>query len=82
MGLFLQFGEYSNKFTRVKTIVFTAPTTRPAYPQIDGYSDILGTLYNLGDRANPPNTNPKPNPFGENVKKEYHYMQKLLGHNH
>ena len=55
---------------------------RPAYPQIDGHSDILGTLYNLGDRANPPNTNPKPNPFGENVKKEYHYMQKLLGHNH
>ena len=52
---------------------------KSTYPEIDGKSDILGTLYNLGDRAKAPNKNPKPNSFGENVKKEYYYMRKLLG---
>ena len=49
------------------------------YPIIDGKSDVLGTLFNLGDRANAPNPNPKTIPFGDKVKDNYHYMQYLLG---
>jgi len=49
------------------------------YPEIAGRSAILGTLYNLGDRANAPNPNPNSNPFGDIVKKNYHCMQELLG---
>ena len=52
---------------------------RNAYPDIDGHSDILGTLYNLGKNANAPNGNPRPNDFGVQVKKEYFYMKDLLG---
>ena len=48
------------------------------YPEIDGRSAILGTLYNLGDRANDPNPNPSPNDFGINVRNEYEYMRELL----
>lgn len=50
------------------------------YPQIDGKSDILGTLYNIGEYGSRgPNSNPNATPFGENVKKEYYYMRDLLG---
>ena len=45
---------------------------------IDGKTDILATLFNQGEKK-PPHPNPKPNPFGEQAKKEYEYMRKLLG---
>jgi len=45
---------------------------------ISNKPDILGTLYNLGDRANAPNTNPSANPFGTYVKNKYNYVEQLL----
>ncbi|MBQ4145373.1 MAG: hypothetical protein IJD36_01975 [Clostridia bacterium] len=48
-----------------------------AYPEIDGKTDILATLYNQGEKR-PPHSNPTPNPFGVNAKKEYYYMRQLL----
>lgn len=55
---------------------------RGAYPEIDGRSAILGTLYNVGERGSDnkgPHSNPRPNPFGEWVKGEYDWMRDLLG---
>ena len=53
---------------------------RNTYPDIDGKSDILGTLYNIGEEGSHGiNSNPQSTPFGRNVKKEYHYMRQLLG---
>ncbi len=53
---------------------------RDAYPQIDGKSDILGTLYNIGEYGSRGiNSNPESRPFGDNVKNEYNYMRELLG---
>ena len=49
------------------------------YPQISEDPAILGTLYNLGTRANAPNPNPQSNPFGEYVEENYDYMGDLLG---
>ncbi len=52
---------------------------KDVYPEIDGKTDILATLYNLGENANPPNSNPQPIKFGVDAKKEYYYMRQLLG---
>lgn len=52
---------------------------RSEYPEIDGHTDILASLYNLGKNAKEPNPNPKPNPFGIQAKKEYAWMRTLLG---
>lgn len=52
---------------------------REKYPEIDGRTDVLATLYNLGKNANPPNSNPQPIKFGIDAKKAYHYMRQLLG---
>lgn len=51
---------------------------RDEYPEIDGRTAVLATLYNLGENADSPNPSPKPNPFGIQAKKEYHYMRQLL----
>lgn len=53
---------------------------KDAYPEIDGRSAILGTLYNIGEYGSRGiNSNPESTPFGENVKSEYNYMWELLG---
>ncbi len=52
---------------------------KDAYPEIDGRTAILATLYNLGENANSPNPNPKPIKFGIDARNEYHYMRQLLG---
>lgn len=45
------------------------------YPQISGKSDILGTLYNIGEYGkNGVNSNPQSNDFGKTVKKNYGKM--------
>lgn len=49
------------------------------YPQISNDPAILGTLYNLGVKANPPNENPQSNPFGDYVEENYIYIGRLLG---
>lgn len=51
------------------------------YPKVDGDSALLGTLYNLGKNANPPNSHPQYTQFGNYVKENYNYMEKLLGLN-
>lgn len=51
---------------------------KPTYPNIYKDPAILGTLYNLGDRAKKPNKSPKPNDFGKFVKKKYSYVGGLL----
>ena len=51
---------------------------KDAYPEIDGRTAVLATLYNQGETY-PPHSNPKPNEFGEQAKKEYEYMKELLG---
>ena len=51
---------------------------KDVYPEIDGKTDILATLYNQ-DETRPPHNNPEPNPFGADAKEEYHYMRQLLG---
>ncbi len=42
--------------------------------------EILGTLYNIEDVANPiePHTEPEPNRFGKGVEKNYNKIKKLL----
>lgn len=50
---------------------------KKAYPEIDGKTDILATLYNQGEKKSPHN-NPQPNPFGISAKNEYYYMLQLL----
>ncbi len=53
---------------------------REKYPIIDGKTDILATLYNVGEYGSKGiNSDPKPNPFGIFAKKNYHYMRYLLG---
>ncbi|MBE7052211.1 MAG: RHS repeat-associated core domain-containing protein [Ruminococcaceae bacterium] len=49
------------------------------YPDIDGKTDILATLYNLGHKQTSPNSNPKPNDFGKFAKENYFHVRKLLG---
>lgn len=51
---------------------------KEVFPEINNQPVILGTLYNLGSRANIPNTNPRSNKFGEYVKSSYRFMRKLL----
>ena len=51
---------------------------KDVYPEIDGRSAILGTLFNLGENAKEPNPNPQPNDFGLLVKENYYFMQYLL----
>ena len=53
---------------------------KEAYPEIDGRTAILATLFNQGE-LRPPHGNPQPNSFGEQAKKEYYYMRDLLGLN-
>lgn len=50
---------------------------KDVYPEIDGRTAVLATLFNQGERM-PPHSNPKPNPFGNDAKKEYPYMRQLL----
>ena len=45
---------------------------------ISGDPAILATLYNLGDRANAPNTTPQPNQFGEYAANQYNHVAMLL----
>lgn len=47
------------------------------YPEIDGRTAILATLFNQKE-TRPPHPNPEPNPFGEKAKENYYYMQHLL----
>ncbi len=49
------------------------------YPQINNDPAILGTLYNLGVRANAPNKSPRSTPFGDYVEENYTYLGQLLG---
>ncbi len=51
---------------------------KPYYPEIDGRTAILATLFNQGELRSP-HDNPQANPFGEQAKKEYYYMRDLLG---
>lgn len=51
---------------------------KDVYPEIDGRTAILATLFNQ-DEVRPPHANPVPSPFGEDAKKEYDYMRQLLG---
>ncbi len=51
---------------------------KDVYPEIDGRTAVLATLYNQGE-TKPPHSNPEPRPFGIQAKKEYHYMRQLLG---
>ena len=51
---------------------------KEAYPEIDGRTAILATLFNQGERYAPHN-DPKPNDFGGIAKENYSYMQELLG---
>ena len=54
---------------------------KDAYPIIDGKSDILATLYNIGEYGGSRriNSSPEPNDFGKIAKKNYYHMQYLLG---
>lgn len=51
---------------------------KDVYPEIDGRTAVLATLYNQGE-TRPPHANPVPNSFGIDAKKEYYYMRELLG---
>ena len=51
---------------------------KDVYPEIDGKTDVLATLFNQGE-IRPPHANPVPRPFGVQAKKEYYYMRQLLG---
>lgn len=53
---------------------------KDVYPEIDGRTAILATLYNVGENGQyGPNSNPKPNPFGQFAKDNYNKMRKILG---
>ena len=45
---------------------------------ISNKPEILATLYNLGENANAPNANPKPNDFGRHAQSVYHHIASLL----
>ena len=47
------------------------------YPEIDGRTGILATLYNIGIKN--PHSNPYPNAFGIFAYDNYYHMQDLLG---
>ena len=50
------------------------------YPEIDGRTAVLATLYNIGENGTKgPNSNPGTNEFGKFAKKNYYKMQELLG---
>lgn len=49
------------------------------YPEIDGRTAILATLYNRGDDAGTPHSNPQSNDFGNFAKDNYYHMRGLLG---
>ena len=51
---------------------------KEVYPEIDGRTAILASLYNLGEENTSPNSSPKPNPFGEDAKSHYYYVRELL----
>ena len=50
---------------------------KSVYPEIDGRTAILATLYSKGESI--PHSNPTPNPFGVFAKDYYYYVKKLLG---
>ncbi|MBE7021177.1 MAG: lytic transglycosylase domain-containing protein [Ruminococcaceae bacterium] len=50
-----------------------------AFPEIDGRTAILATLYNLGHKITSPNSNPKPNDFGRFARNNYFHVNRLLG---
>ncbi len=54
-------------------------TWKYKFPSIAGRPDILGTLFNIGHEVTKPNSNPKPNEFGQYVKDNYDTMGYLLG---
>ena len=51
---------------------------KEAYPEIDGRTAILATLYNQGE-IKPPHANPEPNPFGIFARDNYYHVRDLLG---
>ena len=53
---------------------------KSSYPEIDGRTAILATLYNIGEAGSiGVHKNPKSNSFGDYAKDNYHYMKELLG---
>ena len=56
-------------------------TWKSSYPEIDGRTAILATLYNLGHENTTPNPNPQPNEFGTFAKDSYQRMRTMLGLN-
>lgn len=61
-------------------IYFSQKRWEEAGFDIKDRSEILGTLYNIEDVANPinPHDNPEANEFGKGVKKNYKKIKKLL----
>lgn len=53
------------------------------YPEIDGRTAILATLYNIGENGGKRgiNSTPQSTPFGDFAKENYYYMKHLLGLN-
>ena len=53
---------------------------KEAYPEIDGRTAILATLYNIGEYGGSKgiNSNPESNPFGDFAKESYSDMCKIL----
>ena len=51
---------------------------KKVYPDIDGSTAILATLYNQGETKTP-HSNPQPSPFGIHARGTYYYMRRLLG---
>lgn len=51
---------------------------KSVYPEIDGRTAILATLYNQGEKKQP-HSKPDPNPFGDFAKNNYYYVRELLG---
>ena len=47
------------------------------YPEIDGRTAILATLYNQGEKR-PPHANPEPNDFGKFARNNYWYVKELM----
>jgi hypothetical protein len=52
---------------------------KDVYPEIAERTAILATLYNLGERANEPNSNLQSIPFGDFAEENYSHMRSLLG---
>ena len=51
---------------------------KTVYPEIDGRTAILATLYNQGELKQP-HPNPSSNPFGDFAKDNYYYVRELIG---